>query len=297
MGISKAMAMNVLSAIILTLCLSPTSGIASQYGSDPSQWAAQARAQAGSTIEHHMNPQEQEVVLLDAPSEGEEVALVDASLGRELKDEQKEVPRETTALRRGAHKLEELSEQTASVLRTTRTAAKTASRLERRAAHSDPGNAIQMANDAKLADAEQAEVLKRSKKLTLHAAAVTAELSMQHNEAWSQVGAAAEVQGQGQAFKILRESNDKLQRISNLSGEAAAAAKRIEVAARTAVQEQREAKVLSNEQAQTGVAPSVKQIQQLAAATQGHEDTAAANLAKARRNAALVADQIEHMSV
>merc|ERR1711865_708088 len=107
----------------------------------------------------------------------------------------------------------------------------------------------------------------------------------------------ARLQGQGQAFKILRESNDKLQRISNLSGEAAAAAKRIEVAARTAVQEQREAKVLSNEQAQTGVAPSVKQIQQLAAATQGHEDTAAANLAKARRNAALVADQIEHMSV
>jgi hypothetical protein len=238
-----------------------------------------------------------DVASLSEPStsETQELKLVDASMGRELKKEQRVVPGELSTLRSGAHKLEKLAEQALDLLHPTRSIAKAEAKLEHRAAHAGASTdiGVELANDAKLERTAQDQVLNKGEKLTLHAAAATAELSLAHSEAWSQVGDTTEEETD-RSFQKLRKTNAELRKLSDLTGKAAAAAKKMETAARTAVQEQRKAKVLSKEQMRN--AHNAKRIQQLAAAAQGHEDTAAARLQGARREATRVAAQIEQMS-
>ena len=87
----------------------------SQYGSDPSQWAVQARALANSKMDTQAasldEGREEEGSLLGGPTEEQEVATVDASLGRELKNEQQVVPGELSSLMAGAQKLHRLEEK------------------------------------------------------------------------------------------------------------------------------------------------------------------------------------------
>jgi len=242
---------------------------------------------------------DEEASLLGGPTEEQEVATVDASLGRELTNQQQVVPGELSSLMAGAQKLHRLEEKARAVLKPTRMMAKSEARIERRAGHlgAHAESMTQMANNAKLASSEQKQLVKQGEDLTMNAAAAVATLSLARDEAWSQVDGSAEEQDvHGKSLAKLRKSNAELRKLSDLSGEAAAAAKKMERAARVSVQEQRKAQVISKEQVQNAVPHRAKQIQQLAAAAQGHEDTAAARLGAARREVSRVAAQIEQLS-